>query len=91
MGFKKKFFKNIAAFGGYSYLTWFLETILSTVILSRFLEPKEYGFVALISIFSGFILLFSNTGLAQSIIRSEYGLTFQRITVFNGVPYYFNL
>jgi O-antigen/teichoic acid export membrane protein len=79
MGFKKKFFKNIAAFGGYSYLTWFLETILSTVILSRFLEPKEYGFVALISIFSGFILLFSNTGLAQSIIRSEYGLTFQRI------------
>lgn len=79
MGFKKNFFKSIAAFGGYSYLTWFLETILSTVILSRFLEPKEYGFVALISIFSGFILLFSNTGLSHSIIRSDYGPTFHRI------------
>lgn len=82
MGFKKTFFKNVAIFGGYSYLTWFLETLVSTIILSRFLGPKEYGFVALIGIFSGFILLFSNTGLSHAIIRSEYGLTFQKI-VFN--------
>lgn len=79
MSFKKKFFKNIAVFGGYSYLTWFFETILSTVILSRFLEPAEYGFVAMIYIFSGFILLFSNTGLSHSIIRSPYGYTFQKV------------
>ncbi len=82
MGFKKKFFKNIAVFGGYNYLSWFFDTLVSTVILSRFLGPKEYGFVALISIFSGFILLFSNTGLSYSVMRSNYGFTFQKI-VFN--------
>lgn len=79
MGFKQKFFKNIAVFGGYSYLSWFFDTLLSTVILSRFLEPKEYGFVALITIFSGFIMLFSNTGLSYSVIRSNYGPLFQKI------------
>jgi PST family polysaccharide transporter len=82
MGFKKKFFKNIAVFGGYNYISWFFDTLVSTIILSRFLGPKEYGFVALITIFSGFILLFSNTGLSYSVIRSTYGLTFQKI-VFN--------
>lgn len=82
MGFKQKFFKNIAVFGGYSYLSWFFDTLVSTVILSRFLEPKEYGFVALITIFSGFIMLFSNTGLSYSIMRSDYGPLFQKI-VFN--------
>jgi len=82
MGFKKDFFKNVAVFGGYSYLTWIFDTLISTVILSRFLKPEEYGFVALINIFSGFILMFSNTGLTHAIIRSEYGYTFQKL-VFN--------
>ena len=82
MGFKKTFFKNVAVFGGYSYISWIFDTLISTIILSRFLGPKEYGFVALINIFSGFIFLFSNTGLSYAIIRSEYGLKYQRI-VFN--------
>lgn len=82
MGFKKTFFKNVAVFGGYSYLSWIFDTLVSTIILSRFLGPKEYGFVALISIFSGFVLLFSNTGLSYAVIRSEYGLTFQKL-IFN--------
>ncbi len=79
MGFKKSFFKNIAVFGGYTYLSWFFDTLISTIILSRFLGPKEYGFVALINVFSGFILIFSNTGLSHAVIRSDYGLKFQKI------------
>jgi teichuronic acid exporter len=79
MGFKKTFLKNISIFGGYSYLTWIFDTLISTIILSRFLGPKEYGFVALINIFSGFIILFSNTGLSYAVIRSSYGLKFQKI------------
>jgi O-antigen/teichoic acid export membrane protein len=82
VGFKKTFFKNVAVFGGYSYLSWIFDTLVSTIILSRFLGPKEYGFVAIINIFSGFILLFSDTGLSYAVIRSDYGLTFQKI-IFN--------
>ncbi len=79
MGFKEKFLKNVAVFGGYSYLSWFFDSLVSTIILSRFLGPKEYGFVALIMVFSGFIMLFSNTGLSYAVIRSDYGLKYQKI------------
>lgn len=79
MGIKKTFFKNAAVFGGYSYISWFFDTLVSTVVLSRFLTPREYGFVALINIFSGFIALFANTGLSYAIIRSDYGPKYQRI------------
>ena len=79
MGFKKTFFRNVAVFGGYSYLSWVFDTLVSTIILSRFLGPSEYGFVALINIFSGFILLFSNTGLSYAVIRSDYGMKYQKI------------
>jgi len=79
MGFKEKFFKNVAVYGGYSYLTWFIDALISTVVLSRFLGPEEYGFVALIYVFSGFVMLFSNTGLNYAIIRSEYGMKYQHV------------
>jgi O-antigen/teichoic acid export membrane protein len=85
MGFKKTFFKNVAVFGGYSYLSWIFDTLISTIILSRFLGPKEYGFVALINIFSGFILLFSNTGLSFAVIRSDYGPKYQKIVFSLGI------
>jgi PST family polysaccharide transporter len=82
MGFKKTFFKNVAVYGGYGYLSWFFDTLISTIILSRFLGPKEYGFVALINIFSGFIQLFSNTGLSYAVIRSDNSRQFQKL-IFN--------
>lgn len=85
MGFKKNFFKNVAVFGGYSYLAWIFDTLVSTIILSRFLGPKEYGFVALINIFSGFVLLFSNTGLSYAVIRSDYGPKYQKLVFSLGV------
>ena len=75
MGFKRDFFKNIIMFGGYNYFTQAL-SFLSSIVLSRFLTPSEYGFVALITVFTGFIIMFSDAGLSYAVIRSDYGRTY---------------
>ncbi len=77
MSFKKTFFKNISSFAIYRYISQGLE-FLSTIILSRLLLPEEYGFVAIILVFSGFVQLFSDVGLGASVVRSDYGYTFHR-------------
>ena len=77
MSFKKNFFKNISTYAVYSYASQGLE-FLSTIILSRLLLPGEYGLVAIIVIFSGFIQIFSTLGIGSSIIRSDYGYTFHK-------------
>ncbi len=77
MSFKKSFFKNISFFAFYSYIIQGIE-FLSTIILSRILLPEEYGIVAIIYLFTGFIQLFANAGIGQSLVRSEYGATFHR-------------
>ena len=71
MGFKKDFIKNVARFGGYTYFIQFLE-FASTIILSRLISPEEYGFVALITVFSGFVYVFTNVGVRHAIIRNDY-------------------
>lgn len=78
MSFRKKLFKNIIVLGGYTYATQII-TFLSTIILSRLLVPEEYGFVALITVFTGFISTFSDAGLSFLIIRSDYGRLFHRV------------
>lgn len=77
MTFKKKFFTSISNFAIYNYISQGLE-FFSTIILSRLLLPEEYGFVAIIGVFSGFIQLFSNAGIGVSVVRSDYGQTFHR-------------
>ncbi len=77
MSFKRGFFKSISTFALYNYLSQGFE-FLATIILSRLLLPEEYGFVAIINIFAGFIQLFSNVGIGQSVIRSDYRYTFHR-------------
>jgi len=77
MSFKKGFFRSISNLATYTYLQQGVE-FLSTIILSRLLVPEEYGFVAIIHIFSGFIQLFANAGVHQTLIRSDYGYTFHR-------------
>lgn len=77
MSFKRSFFKNISSFAAYNYISQAFE-FLSTIILSRLLLPDEYGFVAIINIFSGFILLFANVGIGQSVIRTNYGHTYYK-------------
>lgn len=78
MSFRKNLFKNIIVLGGYTYSTQII-TFLSTIILSRLLVPEEYGFVALITVFTGFISTFSDAGLSYLIIRSDYGRLFHRV------------
>jgi teichuronic acid exporter len=71
MSFRKSLFKNIIVLGGYSYSTQII-AFLSSVVLSRLLLPAEYGFVALITVFTGFINQFADAGLSYIIIRSDY-------------------
>ena len=77
MSFRKKFFKNIIILGGYSYTTQII-SFLSTIVLSRLLLPEEYGFVALITVFTSFINQFADAGLSYLIIRSDYKNLFQQ-------------
>ena len=77
MSFKKSFFKNISSFATFSYISQGLE-FFSTIILSRLLLPEEYGFVAIILVFAGFMQLFSSVGISASIVRSDYGRTYHK-------------
>ncbi len=77
MSFKKAFFKNISTFAVYNYMIQGTE-FLSTVILSRLLLPEEYGLVAIIYIFAGFIRLFANLGVGVAVVRSNYRYTYHK-------------
>lgn len=78
MSFRKNLFKNIIVLGGYTYTTQII-SFLATIVLSRLLLPEEYGFVALITVFTGFVKTFSDAGLSYLVIRSDYGKLFQRV------------
>lgn len=78
MSFRKSLFKNIIILGGYSYTTQII-SFLATIVLSRLLLPEEYGFVALITVFTGFISQFSDAGLSYIIIRSDFREQFYKM------------
>jgi len=78
LSFRKNLFRNIIILGGYSYASQIIN-FLATIVLSRLLLPKEYGFVALITVFTGFVQAFSDAGLSYLIIRSDYGGLFHRM------------
>jgi teichuronic acid exporter len=77
VSFKKTFFKNLITFGGYNYATQALRFI-ATIILSRLLLPAEYGFVALITVFTEYIKIFTDSGVSFAVIRSDYKHTFYK-------------
>ncbi len=78
MSFRKDLFKNILVAGGYSYFSQAL-TFLSSMVVSRVLTPDNYGLVNLITVFTGFILVFSDGGLSYALIRSDYGHTYHKV------------
>jgi len=78
MSFRKSLFKNIVILGSYSYTTQII-AFLGTIVLSRLLLPEEYGFVALITVFTGFISQFSDAGLSYIIIRSDFREQFYKM------------
>lgn len=75
--FKKGFYSNVLKLGSYQYSSEAL-SFLSSIILARLLLPKEYGFVALISVVTDFAMIFAGAGIASEIIRSDYGFTFHK-------------
>ena len=77
MSFKKKFYKDLLTLGSFSYLNQGIN-FLSTIIVSRFLVPEEYGLVALIAVFSGFVKMFTDSGLSYEIIRTDYRDTYYK-------------
>jgi O-antigen/teichoic acid export membrane protein len=77
MSFKKKTFKNIFQIARFTYLGEGVN-FLATIILSRLLLPEEYGFIAMILVFSNFANILSGVGIGSEIIRSSYKFTFQK-------------
>lgn len=77
VSFKKNFLKDIFILGGYSYSSNLIG-FLSSIVLARLLLPEEYGVVAMITVFTNFIMIFSDAGLGADIIRSNYGTTYYK-------------
>src|SRR6056297_2441062 len=44
---------------------------LSTIIVIRFLVPEDYGVIALAEVFRTFLVLFSNVGFSQGLMKVE--------------------
>jgi O-antigen/teichoic acid export membrane protein len=86
--FRRNLFSNILVAGTYTYLSQGV-TFLASTILARLLSPESYGVVGLITVFTGFIMVFSDGGLSYALIRSDFGRTFQRVltnlSIFLGV------
>lgn len=76
-GFKTNFFKNVLVSGGYNYLSQGL-TFLSTIITARLLSPENYGLVGLITVFTGFISVFADSGISLAVIKSDYGFSYHK-------------
>lgn len=77
MSFKKKFFKNVLIYGSYTFSTQFV-IFLTSLATSRLLLPADFGLVALITVFSNFINIFSDSGISYAVIRSPYLFTYYR-------------
>ena len=77
MSFKKVLIKNILISGGYNYLAQAI-SFFSSVIVSRLLTPESYGFVGIITIFTGFLTIFSDSGISLAIIRSNFLYTYHK-------------
>jgi O-antigen/teichoic acid export membrane protein len=75
--FKRTFLKHLLTLGSYHYSSEVV-TFLSSVILARLLVPEEYGFVAMITVFTNFALIFAGAGLDADIIRSDYRDTYHK-------------
>ncbi len=77
MSFRKGFLQSLLVSGGFNYASQGL-LFFSTVVTSRLLSPQSFGFVGLITVFTGFISIFSDSGITLAIIRSDYGRTYHR-------------
>lgn len=65
--------KTMSAFRWVAALRFMGQLIswMSTIIIIRFLAPDDYGVLALAEVFRTFLVLFSNVGFSQSLIKVE--------------------
>lgn len=75
--FKRSFFKNVLVSGGYNYLSQGL-LFLSSMITARLLLPDNYGLVGLITVFTGFISIFADSGISLAVIKSDLGRSYHK-------------
>lgn len=75
--FKKTFFKNLFVSAGYTYISQGL-TFASSMVIARLLSPENYGLVGLITVFTGFIAVFVDSGISLAVIKSDYGYTYHK-------------
>jgi O-antigen/teichoic acid export membrane protein len=75
--FKKSFFKNLFVSAGYTYVSQGL-TFASSIVIARLLSPENYGLVGLITVFTGFIAVFVDSGISLAVIKSDYGQTYHK-------------
>ena len=48
-----------------------LSLVIFSIILMRIIEPSEFGLLAMVTVFSGFINIFIDFGLSSSIIQKK--------------------
>lgn len=86
--FKKEFIKNLIVTGGYNYVSQLINFFASTII-ARFLLPENFGVVAIIAVFTGFVTIFSDSGISLAVIKSRYGYSYDKamdtLSIFIGV------
>lgn len=75
--FYSKFIKNFGIVAAYSYLSKFI-AFIAVIFITRLLNPEDFGIVAMIAVFTGFINVFAEGGISYAVIRSDYGSIFQR-------------
>ena len=54
-----------------SQIAQLLMQILLAAILARLLTPSDFGLIAMVTVFSSFVAIFSNFGLTSAIIQKK--------------------
>lgn len=75
--FKKSFFRNLFVSAGYTYVSQGL-TFAASMVIARMLSPENYGLVGLITVFTGFIAVFVDSGISLAVIKSDFGYTYHK-------------
>lgn len=70
MTFQRSLLTNILGIGVYKY-TGEILTFLSSLIVSRYLTPEDFGTIAMVTLFYSFLTRLSDNGLSDAIIREE--------------------
>lgn len=50
----------------------FVMNMATTIFMARLLSPEAYGIIAMVTSFTGFVLIFKDIGLTQAIIQKEH-------------------